>query len=121
LETTATKRVARIAAGGFDIRIQHTDVVRLSEDAKNARDMRYRLLPELLRTSDNVTPHVPLTPLTGNRIDAAALHDASLPGGSPTRDAMRLRPNRLTFASGAVARQCRADPAPWRARVGRPG
>jgi hypothetical protein len=80
--------------GRLRLRIQYTDVVRLSEGAKNARDMRYRLLPELLRTSDNVTPHVPLTPLTGNRIGAAALHDALVTGGSPTRDAMRLRPNR---------------------------
>jgi glyoxylate reductase/D-3-phosphoglycerate dehydrogenase len=70
---TIGKRVARIAAGGFDMRVQYNDIVRLSEDAEDALDVRYRLLPELLRTSDIVTLHVPLTSLTRNMIDAAAL------------------------------------------------
>src|ERR1700733_5014638 len=70
---TIGKRVARIAAGGFDMRIQYNDVVRLTEDAEDALDVRYRLLPELLRTSDIVTLHVPLTALTRHMIGAAAL------------------------------------------------
>jgi len=70
---TIGKRVSRIAAGGFDMRIQYNDIVRLSEDVEDALDVRYRLLPELLRTSDIVTLHVPLTSLTRNMIDAAAL------------------------------------------------
>src|ERR1700691_5774357 len=70
---TIGKRVARIAAGGFDMRIQYNDIVRLSEDAEDALDVRYRLLPELLRTSDIVTLHVPLTSATRTMIDAAAL------------------------------------------------
>jgi phosphoglycerate dehydrogenase-like enzyme len=70
---TIGKRVARIAAGGFDMRIQYNDIVRLSEDAEDALDVRYRLLPELLRTSDIVTLHVPLTSLTRNMISTAQL------------------------------------------------
>jgi phosphoglycerate dehydrogenase-like enzyme len=71
---TIGKRVARIAAGGFDMRIQYNDIVRLSEDAEDALDVRYRLLPELLRTSDIVTLHVPLTSLTRNMIGTAELN-----------------------------------------------
>jgi phosphoglycerate dehydrogenase-like enzyme len=70
---TIGKRVARIAAGGFDMRIQYNDIVRLSEDTEDALDVRYRLLPELLHTSDIVTLHVPLTRLTRNMISAAEL------------------------------------------------
>jgi len=70
---TIGKRVARIAAGGFDMNIQYNDIVRLSEDAEDALKVRYRLLPELLRTSDIVTLHVPLTSLTRGMINAAAL------------------------------------------------
>lgn len=70
---TIGRRVARIAAGGFDMRVQYHDLVRLSEHAEDAMDIRYRLLTELLSTSDIVTCHVPLTPLTRNMIDAQAL------------------------------------------------
>jgi phosphoglycerate dehydrogenase-like enzyme len=70
---TIGKRVARIAAGGFDMRIQYNDIVRLPEDAEDALGVRYRLLPELLRTSDIVTLHVPLTSLTRNMISTAEL------------------------------------------------
>jgi phosphoglycerate dehydrogenase-like enzyme len=67
------KRVARIAQGGFDMRVQYNDIVRLSEDTEDAADMRYRLLSELLQTSDVVTLHVPLTTLTRRMIGAAEL------------------------------------------------
>jgi phosphoglycerate dehydrogenase-like enzyme len=70
---TIGKRVARIAAGGFDMRIQYNDIVRLPEDAEDAMDVRYRLLAELLRTSDIVTLHVPLTRLTRNMISTVEL------------------------------------------------
>jgi phosphoglycerate dehydrogenase-like enzyme len=70
---TIGKRVARIAAGGFDMRIQYNDIVRLSEDTEDALNVRYRLLPELLRTSDIVTCHVPLTALTRGMINATTL------------------------------------------------
>lgn len=70
---TIGKRVARIAAGGFDMHIQDNDIVRLTEDAEDALKVRYRLLPELLSTSDIVTLHVPLTSLTRNMISTAEL------------------------------------------------
>jgi lactate dehydrogenase-like 2-hydroxyacid dehydrogenase len=76
---TIGKRVARIANRGFDMRVQYNDLVRLSEDAEDAMNVSYRLLPELLSTSDIVTCHVPLTPLTRNMINAEALaHMCSL-------------------------------------------
>ena len=70
---TIGKRVARIAAGGFDMRIQYNDILRLTEDAEDALNVRYRLLPELLATSDIVTLHVPLTSLTRGMINATTL------------------------------------------------
>src|SRR5262249_13855860 len=70
---TIGKRVARIANRGFDMRVQYNDVVRLSEDAEDAMNVSYPLVPELLSTSDIVTCHVPLTPLTRNMINAEAL------------------------------------------------
>jgi phosphoglycerate dehydrogenase-like enzyme len=70
---TIGKRVARIASRGFDMRVQYNDLVRLSENDEDAMDARYRLLPELLGTSDIVSCHVPLTPLTRNMINAATL------------------------------------------------
>jgi phosphoglycerate dehydrogenase-like enzyme len=70
---TIGKRVARIAAGGFDMRIQYNDIVRLPEHEEDALNVRYRLLPELLRSSDIVTLHVPLTRLTRNMISTAEL------------------------------------------------
>jgi phosphoglycerate dehydrogenase-like enzyme len=70
---TIGKRVARIAAGGFNMRIQYNDIMRLGEDTEDALNVRYRLQPELLRTSDIVTLHVPLTSLTRNMISTAEL------------------------------------------------
>jgi phosphoglycerate dehydrogenase-like enzyme len=70
---TIGKRVARIAAGGFSMRIVYNDVARLSEHEEDALNVRYRLLPELLRTSDIVTLHVPLTRLTRNMISTREL------------------------------------------------
>jgi phosphoglycerate dehydrogenase-like enzyme len=70
---TIGKRVARIAAGGFDMSVQYHDIVRMSEDAEDATKFRYRLLPELLATSDIVTCHVPLTSRTRNMINARTL------------------------------------------------
>ncbi len=70
---TIGKRVARIASGGFDMRIQYNDIVRLTEDAEDAMHMRFRLLPELLATSDIVSLHVPLTTLTRDMISSREL------------------------------------------------
>jgi glyoxylate reductase/D-3-phosphoglycerate dehydrogenase len=70
---TIGKRVARIANGGFDMHVQYSDIVRLAEHEEDALHVRYRLLPELLSTSDIVTLHVPLTRLTRNMISTREL------------------------------------------------
>ncbi len=67
------KRVARIALGGFDMNVQYTDVVRLPEDTEDAMRVRFRLLAELLQTSDIVTLHVPLSNQTRRMISTAEL------------------------------------------------
>jgi phosphoglycerate dehydrogenase-like enzyme len=53
------KKVARRAAA-FDMRVQYYDIARLTEDREDALGVRFALLPELLRTSDVVSLHVPL-------------------------------------------------------------
>ncbi|MGH7155189.1 MAG: 2-hydroxyacid dehydrogenase [Acetobacteraceae bacterium] len=70
---TIGKRVARIAKGGFEMRVQYNDIERLNEDAEDAFGVRFRLLPELLATSDFVSLHVPLTDLTHRMISTAEL------------------------------------------------
>jgi glyoxylate reductase/D-3-phosphoglycerate dehydrogenase len=60
---TIGKKVARRLAG-FDVRVQYYDIVRLSEDQEDALGVRFALFPELLRTSDVVTLHVPLNAAT---------------------------------------------------------
>jgi phosphoglycerate dehydrogenase-like enzyme len=57
------KKVAR-RAQGFDMRVQYYDIVRLTEDQEDALGVRFVLLDELLRTSDVITLHVPLTERT---------------------------------------------------------
>ena len=59
------KKVAR-RARAFDMRVQYYDVVRLTEDQEDALGVRFVLFGELLRTSDVVSLHVPLTDLTRN-------------------------------------------------------
>ena len=60
---TIGKKVARRALA-FDMTVQYYDVVRLTEDQEDAMGVKFALLPELLRTSDTVSLHVPLTPAT---------------------------------------------------------
>lgn len=60
---TIGKKVARRAAA-FGLRILYNDIVRLTEDQEEALGVDFALLPELLRASDIVSLHVPLTPLT---------------------------------------------------------
>jgi phosphoglycerate dehydrogenase-like enzyme len=60
---TIGKKVARRALA-FDMTVQYYDIARLSEDQEDAMAVKFVLLPELLRTSDTVTLHVPLTPAT---------------------------------------------------------
>src|SRR5690606_13949608 len=66
------KKVARLARA-FNMRVQYYDIARLSEDAEDALGVRFRLLGELLATSDIVSLHVPLNATTRHMIGAAAL------------------------------------------------
>ncbi len=62
---TIGKKVAR-RAQAFDMHVQYYDIIRLTEDAEDALGVRFALFPELLRTSDVVTLHVPLSDATRN-------------------------------------------------------
>jgi phosphoglycerate dehydrogenase-like enzyme len=66
------KKVARRAAA-FDARVQYYDILRLTEAQEDALGLRFVLLNELLRTSDVVTLHVPLTDATRGMIGAREL------------------------------------------------
>src|SRR5262245_35854068 len=66
---TIGKKVAR-RAPAFDMRILYYDIVRLSEDQEDALGVRFALLPELLRTSDVVSLHVPLNAVTRSMMGA---------------------------------------------------
>src|SRR5437899_1304696 len=57
------KKVARRALG-FDMHVQYYDIVRLAEDAEDTLGVRFVLFQELVRTSDVVSLHVPLTDRT---------------------------------------------------------
>jgi phosphoglycerate dehydrogenase-like enzyme len=61
------KKVAR-RLHGFDVTIVYYDILRLAEHEEDALGVRFVLLDELLRTSDVVTLHVPLTSLTKDLI-----------------------------------------------------
>lgn len=66
------KKVARLAQA-FGMSVQYYDIVRLTEDQADALDVRFRLLEELLRGSDLVSLHVPLTPSTRHLIGSREL------------------------------------------------
>jgi phosphoglycerate dehydrogenase-like enzyme len=61
------KKVAR-RAKAFDMRVQYYDINRLTGDQEDALGIRFALFPELLKTSDIVTLHVPLDRSTHNLI-----------------------------------------------------
>ncbi len=69
---TIGKKTARLAKA-FGMAVQYYDIARLTEDQADALGVRFRLLGELLRTSDIVTLHVPLTPRTKHMIGAPEL------------------------------------------------
>ncbi len=69
---TIGKKVARRAAA-FGVRIQYYDIARLTEEAEDALGVRFVLFPELLRTSDIVSLHVPLNAVTRNLISTREL------------------------------------------------
>jgi phosphoglycerate dehydrogenase-like enzyme len=66
------KKVAR-RVRGFDMHVQYFDIVRLSEDQEDTLGVRFALFTELLRTSDVVTLHVPLTDRTRGMISTREL------------------------------------------------
>jgi phosphoglycerate dehydrogenase-like enzyme len=63
------KKVARRAAA-FDMKVQYYDIVRLNEDQEDALGVRFALFEELLRTSDVLSLHVPLTDGTRRMLGA---------------------------------------------------
>ena len=63
------KKVARRAAA-FDMPVQYYDIARLTEAEEDALGVRFVLFTELLRTSDVITLHVPLTDQTRNLMSA---------------------------------------------------
>ena len=69
---TIGKKVARLARA-FGMSVQYFDIVRLPEDAADALGVRFRLMPEVLRSADIVSLHVPLTPATKGLIGAPEL------------------------------------------------
>jgi phosphoglycerate dehydrogenase-like enzyme len=60
---TIGKKTARLGRA-FGMSVQYYDVVRLTEEAEAQLGARFRLLDELLSTSDFVSAHVPLTSRT---------------------------------------------------------
>ena len=66
------KKTARLAAA-FGMSIQYYDIGRLREDEEDALGVRFRLLGEVMATSDVISIHVPLNPATRHLIGAAEL------------------------------------------------
>jgi phosphoglycerate dehydrogenase-like enzyme len=69
---TIGKKVARLGRA-FGMRVQYYDIARLTEDAEDALGVKFRLLRELLRSSDVVSLHVPLNASTRGLIGAGEL------------------------------------------------
>ena len=69
---TIGKKVARLARA-FGMRVQYFDIARLTEDQEDAIGVKFRLLRELLRSSDVVSLHVPLNDSTRHMIGAEEL------------------------------------------------
>jgi len=69
---TIGRKVAR-RARAFDMQVQYHDIVRLTEDQEDALGVRFVLFPELLRTSDAVSLHVPLDDATRSLMGAREL------------------------------------------------
>ena len=67
---TIGKKAARLAQA-FGMDVQYYDVARLSEEQADALDVRFALFEEVLRTSDIVSLHVPLTKDTRHMIGAS--------------------------------------------------
>lgn len=63
------KKVAR-KLNGFDVTPTYFDIIKFSSEIEKELNVQFRELDELLKTSDIVTLHVPLTPETRNLIDS---------------------------------------------------
>jgi phosphoglycerate dehydrogenase-like enzyme len=63
------KKVARLGQA-FGLAVQYFDILRLTEDAADSLGVRFRLFDEVLRTSDIVSLHVPLTPQSRHMMGA---------------------------------------------------
>jgi phosphoglycerate dehydrogenase-like enzyme len=77
---TIGKKVAR-RAQAFDMHVQYYDTLRLSEDQEDALGVHFVLFPELLRTSDVVSLHVPLNDTTRGMVSTrefAAMKDSAI-------------------------------------------
>ncbi|MBL6080452.1 2-hydroxyacid dehydrogenase [Belnapia sp. T18] len=66
------KKVARLA-NAFGMTVHYYDIRRVSEAEEDALEVRFKLLGEILRNSDIVSLHVPLTPASRHMIGAAEL------------------------------------------------
>ena len=64
---TIGKKVARLA-NAFGMHVQYYDVKRVPEETEDALQVRFRLMNEILRSSDIVSLHVPLLPNTRHLI-----------------------------------------------------
>jgi glyoxylate reductase len=60
-------------AHGFNMKVLYADSVRLTTDEEKGLGIEYRHLDELVRESDFVSVHTPLTPDTRHLINAAKL------------------------------------------------
>jgi phosphoglycerate dehydrogenase-like enzyme len=69
---TIGKKVARLALA-FGMKVHYYDIARLKEEQEDALNVRFRLLPEILRTSDIISFHVPLNDSTHHMIGAQEL------------------------------------------------
>jgi len=69
---TIGKKTARLAKA-FGMEVNYYDIARLREDEEDALGVRFRLLRELLRTSDIVSLHTPLNASTRHLVGAEEL------------------------------------------------
>ena len=66
------KNLAKLLKG-FECKVHYYDVNRLPSDVESVLGISYKPLHELLKTSDVITLHAPLTPETANMINANTL------------------------------------------------
>lgn len=67
------RAVAKRLSHGFECRVLYHDAIRLPQETESAMGMTFAPLEELLRLSDIVSLHVPLTPETRGLIGAKTL------------------------------------------------